>query len=103
MPARSRDGTVTKKAELTVDLERLKGMAETKRVRVSYESTGHGLALMIAGPDTAATDDRYQDGVLRISDACVTLELPAADGRASVLAWDPAEVDWRSWTDAVPA
>ncbi len=100
-------------------------MAETKRVRVSYQPTGHGLALMIAAPDADGADSdpnlsaplspstgdvspnddagRYQDGLLHISDACITLELPAPDGRPSVLAWDPCEVDWQSWTEAIPA
>lgn len=83
---------------------RLKGMAETKRVRVRYQSTGHGLSLMIAPPDSADThEDSYEDGVLNISDACVTLEFPAPGGGNSMLAWDPSEVDWRSWNAGIPA
>lgn len=82
-------------------------MAETKKVRVSYVPTGHGLALTIAevrrrpryrrskSHDLAASPEAT-DGVLRVTDACVTLELPMVDGRTPVLAWDPAEVDWEA-------
>lgn len=84
----------------------IRGIAVTKRVRVSYQPTGHGLALMITAPDAVGADGSgadYQDGLLHITDACVTLELPAIDGRGSVLAWDPSEVDWQSWTVPIPA
>lgn len=64
---------------------------ETKRVRVSYVPTGFGLALAI---DDAPTGSAGTDGVLCVSDACVTLDLVAPDGRPSRLSWDPAEVDW---------
>ncbi len=64
------------------------GGAETKRVRVSYRSEGAGLALSLADSVDVT------DGVLRITDACVTLEIPTTDGRPSMLAWDPAEVSW---------
>ena len=65
-------------------------------VRVSYETRGFGLALVVGdgeapggdGSDTADTEA----GVLRVSDAVVTLEIPLADGSRSVLSWDPAEV-----------
>jgi len=65
-------------------------------VRVSYEDRGFGVALVV-GDDRAdgvegvdATET--EAGVLRVSDAVVTLEIPLADGSRSVLTWDPAEV-----------
>ncbi len=82
-------------------LVRLNVMAETKKVRVSYVPTGHGLALTIADVEERTVDGVVagdggdgEDGVLRVTDACVTLEFPMSDGRTSMLAWDPAEVDW---------
>ena len=85
----------------SIDQER-QGPAE-RRVRVSYVPSGHGLALVIDDAaehtDTEQTDTGQTDGVLRVSDAVITLEIPTADGRPAVLAWDPAEVTW----DAVAA
>lgn len=82
---------------------RLNGMAESRKVRVSYVPSGFGLALTITeSPDLAddAALDRPpadgSEGVLRVSDACVTLELPMADGRRPMLAWDPAEFNWEA-------
>lgn len=71
---------------------------EVRQVRVSYGPEGRGLTLApaIEGPvpseveSTTAPDP--VNGVLRIGDGCVTLELPMPDGATSVLAWDPAEV-----------
>lgn len=63
-------------------------MDGTKRVHVSYGAEGTGLALALS--ETAEDGD----GVLRITDACITLEIPTTDGVPSVLAWDPAEVSW---------
>ncbi len=86
---------------------------QTRRVRVSYVPTGFGLALAISddpctdgsssegsssdGTSGEGTGNQYRsDGLLRIGDSCVTLELPTIDGRTSILAWDPAEVTWES-------
>ncbi len=72
-------------------------MEQTKAVRVSYVPTGFGLALEIDDTGELCLDSvGDSDGVLRISDARVTLELPAANGKVSTLAWDPAEVSWES-------
>jgi hypothetical protein len=68
-------------------------MDGTKRVHVSYGAEGAGLALALS--DSALSDSATDgEGVLRISDACITLEIPTTDGVPSVLAWDPAEVSW---------
>lgn len=61
-------------------------------MRVSYVPRGFGLALVIDESEDHGTDE--VDGVLRVSDAVVTLEMPTVDGRPAVLAWDPAEVNW---------
>jgi len=68
-----------------------------RRVRVSYVPKGFGLALVV---DTGAedgedpSDGAGEQGLLRVGEACVTLEIPRPDGRPSVLSWDPAEVGW---------
>lgn len=78
-----------------------------RKVRVSYEPRGFGVALALSDTGEHLNDGAEahpeeqsagpdQDGVLRIGDACVTLELPTSDGRVSMLAWDPAEVPWAS-------
>ena len=63
-------------------------MDRTKRVHVSYSADDAGLELALS---ESAEDG---DGVLHITDACITLEIPTIDGVPSVLAWDPAEVSW---------
>lgn len=102
-------------AETNSECSNDSGEAQTRRVRVGYQSTGFGLALVI---DDGRVEDRTcgadgggdrpagarchrhggdvqdaTDGVLRV-DAVITLEIPMIDGRPAVLAWDPAEVDW---------
>lgn len=65
-------------------------------VRVRQGVDGAGISLVLdQSSDEDVTDDTT-DGVLRVSAAVITLELPMADGSTSVLAWDPAEVDWDS-------
>ena len=87
-------------------------MEQTKAVRVSYVPTGYGLALEIDDTGELALDEHdtsqhetkahetkelgADDGLLRISDARITLELPAVDGKTSTLAWDPEEVPWEA-------
>lgn len=68
--------------------------ADGRAVRVSYETRGFGVALVVdeAGDGTTDETDDAETGVLRVSDAVVTLEIPLADGGRSVLSWDPAEV-----------
>lgn len=65
-----------------------------RAVRVSYEPRGFGVALVVDGSSADGSDDdgSAEAGVLRVSDAVVTLEIPLADGGRSVLSWDPAEV-----------
>lgn len=67
---------------------------------MSYEQRGFGVALVVdgAGQDRAGQDgdgaavEEVETGLLRVSDAVVTLEIPLAGGGRSVLSWDPAEV-----------
>ncbi len=65
-------------------------------VRVSYENRGFGVALVVGDDEASGADGsgtaETEAGVLRVSDAVVTLEIPLADGGRSVLTWDPAEV-----------
>lgn len=67
-----------------------------RSVRVSYEPRGFGVALVVGDGDpsdgSAEGDAESETGVLRVSDAVVTLEIPLAGGGHSVLSWDPAEV-----------
>ncbi len=71
-------------------------VADGRPVRVSYEDRGFGVALVVGDGEVAGIDgsepDETEAGVLRVSDAVVTLEIPLADGGRSVLTWDPAEV-----------
>ncbi len=66
-----------------------------RAVRVGYVADGVGPALVVAdgdptdeGEEGAVTDA----GLLRVSDAVVTLEIPLPGGGRSVLSWDPSEV-----------
>ena len=62
-------------------------------VRVSYVPQGFGVALVVDDDPEATADDAVaESGLLRVSDAVVTLEIPRPDGGRSVLSWDPAEV-----------
>lgn len=72
-----------------------------RAVRVCYVPQGFGLALVIDGEAPVSPgDDRgaHHDGVeaetglLRISDAVVTLEIPRPGGGHHTLSWDPTEV-----------
>ncbi len=67
---------------------------DARHVRVNVEPKGFGLALTI--DEDAAESNGDTDGILHVSNACVTLELLGPKGRRSVLAWDPAEVEWSS-------
>lgn len=71
-------------------------VADGRPVRVSYEDRGFGVALVVGDGGAAALDGvdaaETEAGVLRVSDAVVTLEIPLADGGRSVLTWDPAEI-----------
>lgn len=64
--------------------------AEVRAVRVGYEADGFGPALVVATDD--ASEAGADTGLLRVSDAVVTLEIPLPGGGRSVLSWDPAEV-----------
>lgn len=64
----------------------------SRAVRVRYEPRGFGLALVVDGGDPIPGGDPTEPGVLRVSDAVVTLEIPLPDGSRSTLSWDPAEV-----------
>lgn len=67
-------------------------------VRVSYVAERFGVALVVAdgdeqpGTDGSAPADGGEHGVLHLSDAVVTLEIPLPDGGRSILSWDPTEV-----------
>ncbi len=67
-------------------------------VRVGYVAQGFGPALVVDdGADGSErleddADGEARDGLLRVGDAVVTLEIPLPDGRRSVLSWDPSEV-----------
>ncbi len=71
-------------------------VADGRPVRVSYQDRGFGVALVVGEDEVSGADgDEIADGeagLLRVSDAVVTLEIPLADGSRSVLTWDPAEV-----------
>lgn len=69
----------------------------TGPVRVRYAPSGAGISLVLDG-SAEPTEDQAEatDGLLRVSAAVITLELPGPDGSTAVLAWDPAEVDWDS-------
>lgn len=81
-----------------IDLEAVdRGSAVNGRpVRVSYQDRGFGIALVVGDGEAPGADgsapEETEAGVLRVSDAVVTLEIPLADGGRSVLTWDPAEV-----------
>ena len=83
------------------------GRTEIRRVHVTYAPEGAGLSLVDVDTPTSYLDAAAEsasgetasgesDGVLHISEACITLEIPRPDGQPSVLAWDPAEVSWDS-------
>ena len=78
------------------------GRTEIRRVHVTYAPEGAGLSLVDVDTPTSDLDAAAEsasgesDGVLHISEACITLEIPRPDGQPSVLAWDPAEVSWDS-------
>ena len=69
-----------------------KDAAGARRVRVNYVRQQFGLALVV--DNEAGTTDHAEHGLLRVGDACVTLEIERPDGRSAVLSWDPAEVTW---------
>jgi hypothetical protein len=73
-------------------------IAGARRVRVSYDPKGFGLALVVDNDrDDGAAEQppaTGEQGLLRVGEACVTLEIARPDGRPSVLSWDPAEVGW---------
>lgn len=60
-------------------------------VRVRHVPQRFGLALVV---DNDGAGDGAERGLLRVGDACVTLEIVGPDGSPSVLSWDPAEVAW---------
>ena len=61
-----------------------------RAVRVRYVPQGFGLALVI--DEELIDEEPGGAGVLRVSDAVVTAEVPMPDGGWATLAWDPAEV-----------
>ena len=67
-----------------------------RQVLVAYAARPCGLSLTLAELGTGAGTEAGDPGLamLRIGEGCVTLEIPSGDGRPSLLAWDPAEVDW---------
>lgn len=88
-------GTTGETAE-TAQAEPVSGRSgdDGRAVRVSYQERGFGVALVVDGDREGGGGDAEagEAGVLRVSDAVVTLEIPLADGGRSVLSWDPAEV-----------
>ncbi len=72
---------------------------EVHNVQVSYGPEGRHLKLAPVDDESRSAarstpqDEERLSGVLRIGEGCITLELPAVDGRISRLAWDPDEVD----------
>ncbi len=70
-----------------------------KQVNVSYVDHGFGPALAINAADATNAGTRVGEadgelGLLRLSDAVITLEIARPDGQSSVLTWDPAEVSF---------
>ncbi len=66
-------------------------------VRVSYQPRRFGVVLVVedeagGGAEGAGGAAGTGTGLLRVSDAVITLEIPLPDGTRSVLSWDPAEV-----------
>lgn len=70
--------------------------AEGRPVRVSYVEQGFGVALQVGdeSADGVEPGGDVEAGLLRVSDAVVTLEIPHPDGGRSFLSWDPAEVSF---------
>ncbi len=80
-----------------------------QHVRVGYQFRDFGLALVIGRSAADRSGDGHRccdevtpcprnlmeasDAVLRVG-GTVRLEFETADGRPTVLAWDPAEVNW---------
>lgn len=85
-----------------------KPTSEPKKVKVRYVPSEFGISLRIEDrfesraqdvptqpvrtPESAAA----MDGVIRITDLLVTLEIRRGDGQVSTMMWEPADVPWES-------
>jgi len=73
-----------------------------KQVKVRYVPSEFGVSLRIEDRSDAARQvpvsdsTAAMDGVIRITDLLVTLEIRLGDGQTSTLMWEPADVPWET-------